>query len=184
MAATSCAVLDGMKPDSYVELEQEAMVSSGGAAASKVAPGQPIPLTDEPLHIEASGFQPVYVIPIGAATEGVKLRMQPLPQGADAKGAPGEAQTLARSEVNQLLDAVGLALSHLGAGKAKEAVGVLTTMRSKHSDSDFLDLLYASALVSGGEQSRAIDVLDELVKRSPDNASAKNLLQKLKGAGP
>lgn len=89
----------------------------------------------------------------------------------------------ARIAPNAADSAIGLGMSHLGAGRVGEGIAQLQEIFSKDPGQSRAGLMLASTYLSRGEHAKAAEVARKVVAKEPGNLTALNLLGSALAAG-
>ncbi len=171
LSLASCAHQSDSRNSVNVTVAQEVMVQVGDQEPQKQPAGASF-LINQPTLISSPGFYPMTVIPAESGRASLQIKLSAIEEKEESKANP-------QVEANQLLLDTIRVQSLIARKKGSEAVTLVENLQKKWDQVAVLELLKASALIVDGNFQRAKAILEEAIKKNPNNSELKELLLRL-----
>ena len=173
--AASCA----SPGTSELKVTQDVTVKSEGQPDKSIKANETIEINSKPVILEKEGYISMAVYPINDSEARSNLTAS-LAKVEDW-GGPSYQKAI-QKEVQNAVDQISEVQGLLSQRKATNALEKITEIEKKFPITS-VKILKANCYVLLGDQSRAAEVLEDILKEQPDHKTAKQMLIEIKGKG-
>ncbi len=171
--ASSCA-----KPGTaQLVLTQSATLRDSEQASKPIKANEPIELTSQPIIIEKEGHISLMVYPM--ADKEARSTMTASLVKIEDWGGPSYQKKL-QQDIQVALDSINEVQILLGQKKTTNALEKIVDLEKK-LPIIAIKLLKANCYVLLGDQPRAVEVINDILKESPEHKIAKQMLNQIQG---
>ena len=161
-------------PKQEVELQQDALITQGEAAAITMKKSEMVEVKQKPILVEAPGYISVLILPHLQSPTKTRLSLRRIENWSDEI-----LQKQQSAMLNDLVAKINETQTLLASDRAPQALQLLEQTQQRYPYVGYLKFLTASAYLILGNQPKAKSLLKSALEEFPENKEGQKLYESL-----